>query len=99
MAADEWPWTYEVDLLELHPVRRVKLTFAPDGDVTKLPIGLPADGKTRQTVASGDNLDDKPYGWDFSPVRAQFVRVSGLKPNGPAQKGAQMAVAELAVYG
>jgi hypothetical protein len=31
-------------------------------------------------------------------VQAQFVRVSALKPEGPDQKGAQVAVAELEVY-
>lgn len=99
LAANEWPWTYEVDLLQPHPVRRVKVTFAPDGYATKLQIGLSMDGKTWQIVASADNFDGKPYACEFTKsIQAQFVRVSALKPDGPDQKGAQMAVAELQVY-
>ena len=89
----------EVDLLQPHPVRRVKVTFAPDGYATKLQIGLSTDGKTWQTVASADNLDGKPYACELpKSVQAQFVRVCALKPDGPDQKGAQMAVAELEAY-
>ncbi len=99
LAANEWPWTYEVDLLQPHAVRRVKVTFAPDGYATKLQIGLSTDGKTWQTVASADNLDGKPYACELTrSVQAQFVRVSAVKPDGPDQKGAQMAVAELEAY-
>ncbi len=80
-------------------MRRIKVTFASDGYATKLQIGLSTDGKTWQIVASADNLDGKPYASELSKsVSAQFVRVSALKPDGPDQKGAQMAVAELEVY-
>jgi len=98
LAANEWPWTFEVDLLEPHPVRRVKVTFAAGGYATKLQIGLSADGRTWETVASADHLEGQPYVGEFKVVRAQFVRVSALKPDGPNQPGAQMAVAELGVY-
>ena len=99
LAANEWPWTYEVDLLQPRDVRRIKVTFAPDGYATKLQIGLSLDGKTWQTAASTDNPDGKPYACEFTKsIQAQFVRVSALKPDGPDQKGAQMAVAELEVY-
>jgi len=44
-------------------------------------------------------LDGKPYAYELhKSVQAQFVRVSALKPDGPDQKGAQMAVAELEAY-
>jgi len=49
-------------------------------------------------VASADHLEGQPYVGEFKVVRAQFVRVSALKPDGPDQPGAQMAVAELEVY-
>lgn len=99
LAANEWRWSYEIDLLQPHRVRRVKVTFAPDGYATKLQIGLSLDGKTWQIVASADNPDGKPCACELSkPVSAQFVRVSALKPDGPDQKGTQMAVAELEVY-
>jgi hypothetical protein len=98
LAGGEWPWTYEVDLLEPRNLRRAKATFARSGFPTKLRLSVSADRKTWQTVAVADALEGQPYACDFAPVRAQFVRVSALKPDGPNQKGAQMAVAELEVY-
>jgi hypothetical protein len=98
LAAGEWPWTYEVDLLTPHAVRRIKATFAKDGFATRLRILLSADRQTWQTAAAAENLEGQPYACEFAPVKAQFVRVSALKPDGPNQKGAQMAIAELEVY-
>ena len=98
LAAGEWPWTYEVDLLAAHSLRRVKVTFAPHGYATGLRIALSADRKSWQTVASAENLEGKPYVCEFLEIPAQFVRVSALKPDGPNQKGAQMDIAELEVY-
>jgi hypothetical protein len=98
LAAGEWPWTYEVDLLESHAVRRVKVTFAKDGYARALRIALSADGKTWRQIASAEGLEGKPYTCEVAPVTAQFVRISAVKPDGPNQVGAQMAVAELEVY-
>jgi len=98
LAAGEWPWTYEVDLLQPHAVRRLKLTFARDGYPTQLRIALSVDHTTWQTVANADQWEGQPYACEFGPVKAQYVRVSALKPDGPNQKGAQMAIAELEIY-
>lgn len=98
LAANEWPWTYEVDLLETRPLRRVKVTFSKTGFATKLRLSVSADHKTWQTVGEGDQLKGEPFASDFAPTRAQHVRVSALKPDGPNQPGQQMAVAELEVY-
>lgn len=98
LAGGEWPWSYEVDLLEPHALRRVKVTFAQNGYATQLRISVSSDRKGWETVASAENLDGRPFSCDFAPVQAQYVRVSALKPNGPNQTGAQMAVAELEVY-
>jgi len=98
LAANEWPWTYEVDLLEPRAVRRVKVNFAKRGFATDLRLQVSADKKTWQTTATANNLDGSPYAAEFAPVKAQWIRVSALKPNGPNQKGHQMAVAKLEVY-
>ncbi|MCL5096392.1 MAG: discoidin domain-containing protein [Candidatus Omnitrophica bacterium] len=98
LAGGEWPWTYEVDLLQPHAVHRLRLTFARDGYPTQLRLALSADRRTWQTVASADKLEGQPYTCEFAPVTAQYVRVSALKPNGPNQPGTQMAIAELEVY-
>lgn len=52
LAANEGPWTFEVDLLEPHPVRRVKVTFAAGGYATKPQIGLPADAAAKRARAA-----------------------------------------------
>jgi len=98
LASMEWPWTYEVDLLQPFDLRRIKVTFAASGYATKLRIQVSADRQTWQTVATAENPDGKPYGADFSPIAARYVRMSALKPDGPDQPGQQMAVAELEVY-
>jgi hypothetical protein len=97
-ASKEWPWTYEVDLLEPRTVRRVKVTFSKSAFATELRVLVSADKKTWQTVATAATLDGSPYAAEFAPAKAQWIRVNALKPDGPNQKGAQMAIAELEVY-
>jgi Alpha-L-fucosidase/F5/8 type C domain len=98
LAGGEWAWTYEVNLLQPHALRRVKVTFAPDGYATLFRIDVSADGKAWSTVASAADHDGKPYTCEFKTTRGEFVRVCALKPDGPDQRGAQMAVAEVEVY-
>jgi len=98
LAAGEWPWTYEVDLLEPQSLRRLKVTFAPRGHATELRLSVSADREHWTTVAEAKELKGDPFAVDFAPVTAQWVRVSAVKPDGPDQPGRQMAVAELEVY-
>jgi hypothetical protein len=98
LAAGEWPWTYEVDLLQPHALRRLKVTFAQNGYPTQLRVALSADRSTWQTVTNADHLEGRPCACEFAPAKAQYVRVSALKPDGPNQKGAQMAIVELEAY-
>jgi hypothetical protein len=98
MGGGEWPWTYEVNLLEARPVRRVRVTFAADHFATHWRIQLSPDGQSWQTVAEAEDFEGAPFAAEFAPVDAQFIRVSALKPDGPDQRGSQTAVAELEVY-
>jgi hypothetical protein len=98
LAGGEWAWSYEVDLLEPRALRRVKASFSKTGFPTALRIALSEDRHIWRTVAAAENLEGLPYACEFQPLKAQFVRVSALKPDGPNQKGAQMSVAELEVY-
>ena len=82
LAGGEWPWTYEVDLVDTVNVRRVKVTFGP-GYATHLEMRLSRDGKAWQTVATKSDHDGKPYEATFEPVSARYVRVCALKPDGP----------------
>jgi hypothetical protein len=98
IAANEWPWTYETDLLAIHAVHRVKVTFAAGGYATTLRVAVSADGEKWQQVIAEEGLDGKPIAREFPCVKCRFIRVSALKPDGPGQKGVQMAIAELEVY-
>ncbi len=97
LAGGEWPWTYEVDLVDAALVRRMKITFGP-GYATQFEFRLSADGENWQTVASKADHDGTPFEATFDPVEARYVRVCAIKPDGPDQPGAQMSVAELEVY-
>ncbi|NPV45854.1 MAG: hypothetical protein HPY69_02750 [Armatimonadetes bacterium] len=96
-AGGEWPWTYEVDLVDTVPVSRIKVTFG-SGYATELELCLSADRQTWQTVARKADHDGTPYEVTFEPVTARYVRVRAIKPDGPDQPGTQMSVAELEVY-
>lgn len=96
-AAGEWPWTYEVDLVDTVPVNRIKVTFGKNY-ATQFEFKLSTDRKTWTTVAAKDSHDGSPFKATFDPVSARYVRVSALKPNGPGQPGGQMSIRELEVY-
>lgn len=95
--ANEWPWTFHVDLLNTVDVRRVKVVFG-SGFPTQWQVLLSADGATWTTIGESDAGDGAPLELACAPTRARYVRVRSLKPDGPNQPGAQMAVAELEVY-
>lgn len=97
LAGGEWPWTYEVDLVDTVQVRRIKVTFGP-GYATQFEFRLSTDRVEWQTVAAKAEHDGSPFEASFEPVAARYVRVSAIKPDGPDQPGAQMSVAELEVY-
>jgi hypothetical protein len=97
MATNEWPWTYEVDLVDTVPVHRVKVTFGL-GHATQFAIRVSADGQSWKTVAEQAGHDGKPFEATFEAVPARYVRVCASKPDGPDQLGTQMSVAELEVY-
>ena len=98
-AGGEWPWTYHVDLGALHPLNRVVITFDKDCFATEYKVNLSADGQTWTTVAHvKDATGGKPE-HTFNATSARYVRIQALKPDGPNQKGGQMGVVELEVYG
>lgn len=93
----EWPWTYEVNLVESAPVGRVAITFGKNY-ATHFQVQLSADRQTWTTVAEVKDHDGSKWEQTFAAVSAQYVRVRALQPAGPGQKGGQMSVAELDVY-
>lgn len=98
-AGGEWPWTYHVDLGAVHPLNRVVITFDKDCFATEYKVNVSADGQAWTTVAHArDATGGKPE-HTFEPAPARYVRIQALKPDGPNQKGQQMGVVELEVYG
>jgi hypothetical protein len=97
LAGGEWPWTYEVDLVDTAPVNRIRVTFG-EGYATHFEIKLSADHENWLTVATKEDHDGSPFEATFDPVDARYVRISALKPDGPDQPGAQMSIQELEVY-
>jgi len=97
-ASMEWPWSYEVDLLEAYALRRVKLIYGRKAYATRVRVSVSPDRQTWQTVATAETPEGNPFAAEFAPVSARYVRVSALTPDGPGQPGEQMSVAELEVY-
>jgi len=95
--ANEWPWTYEVYLVNAAPLRRIKVTFGA-GYPTTLEVRVSEDRQTWTTVARREGHDGKPVEVTFEPIRARYIRVLSFKPDGPDQPGGQMSVAELEAY-
>lgn len=97
LAGGEWAWTYETDLIDTVNVRRIKVTFGK-GHATSVELRVSLDGVEWTTVAAKPDHDGAPYDVEFGRIPARYVRVCGLKPNGPEQPGVQMSIAELEVY-
>ncbi len=95
--ADQWAWSYQVDLLRAATLGRVVVTFG-QGHATELDIMVSPHGQTWNTVKHVAGHDGSKVEAVFDPVPARFVRVAGRKPDGPDQPGGQMSIAELEVY-
>jgi hypothetical protein len=87
-----------VDLGAVHPLNRVVITFGKDRFATEYKVNLSADGQTWTTVAHVKDATGEKAEHTFAVTSARYVRIQALKPDGPNQKGRQMAVAELEVY-
>jgi hypothetical protein len=98
-AGGEWPWTYHVDLGAVHPLTRVVISFDKDCFATEYNVNLSADGETWTTVAHVKDVTGGKPEHTFKSTPARYVRIQALKPDGPNQKGGQMGVVELEVYG
>ncbi len=97
LAGGQWPWTFEVDLIDTLAVRRVKVTFGP-GYATQFEVRLSRDRAAWHTVAAKRGHDGSPFEATFDPRPARYIRICGQKPDGPNQPGTQMSIAELEVY-
>jgi len=96
-AAGEWPWTYEVDLLDTLVLERAKITFGSNY-ATQFEVRISTDGEAWKTVAMVGEHDGKSFETLPASESARYVRICGVKPDGPDQPGGQMSIAELEVY-
>lgn len=98
-AGGQWPWTYHVDLIDRTLVGRIVVTFPKDCYPTEYKILVSAGGKNDwKTVAHETGVKPGKHAHKFDAAPARYVRVQGIKPDGPNQPGGQMAVTELEVY-
>ncbi|MBI5831595.1 MAG: discoidin domain-containing protein [Armatimonadetes bacterium] len=97
-AGGEYAWTYEVDLEQAQPLRRVVVRFGRAVFATEFAVALSADGRSWQEVGSRRDHDGSATELTFDPVAARYVRVLGRKPDGEGQRGGQMAITELECY-
>jgi hypothetical protein len=97
MAGGEWGWTYQIDLSEIHTIRKVVVKFGPYF-ATEYKINISSDGIKWLTVGNKNNSRSKKITHEFAPIKARYVRIQGIKPNGPNQVGHQMSISELEVY-
>lgn len=93
----EWPWTYQVDLQEVGPLSRVVVTFG-SMYATEFEVCLSSDRESWETVGAFRDHDGARVELAFAPREARFVRVRGVRPDGPDQPGGQMAIGELEAY-
>ena len=98
-AGGEWPWTYHVDLIDPVRVDKIIVTFPKDCYPTEYKILVsPGDGSDWKTVAHETAVEPGKHTHKFAPAAARYVRVQGIKPDGPNQAGGQMAITSLEVY-
>lgn len=95
-------WIYEVDLGSVYTIDTVEAVFPAGAYATEYEIqvsltgGGPSDFTTVKSVTGATAGRNTQY---VPPADARFVRIRAIKPDGPAQTGNEMGVAELAVYG
>ena len=80
--AGEWPWTYEVDLLDTLALERVRITFGSNY-ATQFEIRISVDGEAWKTAASVNDHGGKPFELLLAAENARYIRICGMKPNGP----------------
>lgn len=95
--AGEWPWTYEVDLVDPASISRAVVTFGQNY-ATEFELRVSLDRQQWSTVTRVTDHGGGKKELSFTPTHARYVQLRGLKPDGPDQKGGQMSVAELELY-
>jgi hypothetical protein len=97
MASDEWAWTYQVDLSKIYSIKKTVINFGTSY-ATEYKVLVSMDRKNWTTIIHNENSRGGKYIHLFSPVKARYIQVKGIKPNSLNQIGTQMSIAEIEVY-
>ncbi len=97
VGSGDWAWALEVDLLKPETVGHVKVLFAA-GWATSYKIGLSEDRVQWKTVATGAGAKNAWREHRFAAIKARYVRITAIKPDGENQEGTQMGIVDLQVY-
>jgi hypothetical protein len=96
--AYEWAWMFHVDLERVQSLRQIVVHFLPDGYATEFRVLVSADGGSWETVADVRGARGGRHDIALKGLLVRYIRVQAVKPDGPGQEGAQMAIAELEAY-
>jgi F5/8 type C domain len=97
LAGDEWSWIYQVDLAKAYPVKRIVIAFGP-GFATEYQVLYSSNGKNWSILKHEKNARGGKYDYKFTRIEMRYIRIYGIKPDGPNQPGVQMSIAELEAY-
>jgi hypothetical protein len=96
--AYEWAWMFHVDLEAACRLRQIVVHFLPRGYATEYRLLVSADGQDWQTVAHVREAQGGRHEHALDGTLTRYIRVQAIKPDGPDQVGAQMAIGELEAY-
>ncbi len=96
--AYEWAWSYQVDLEKPELIGCIVVNFSHSNWATEYKVLVSLDGGHWRELVHERNCPGGRREHKFTPVKARYVRVQAIKPDGPGQLGGQMAISELEVY-
>jgi F5/8 type C domain/Alpha-L-fucosidase len=96
-ASDEYPWTYQVDLLKVYSIKRLGITFG-SSYATEYKIIYSIDGHRWYGLTHEKNARGEKRSYQVAPTKMRYIRVQGIKPDSPNQPGGSMSIVELEAY-
>jgi len=99
-AGYHWAWRYEIDMEKLYQISKINITFDKIGKAyaTSYVVYTSEDRENWTPIAKDENNEKLELSFKFKPMKARYVRIDGLKPDGPNQKGGQMNISLFEVY-
>ncbi len=89
---DQWAWTYYIEFEFEHNISSLDIKFTKEMFPTKWQVLLSQDGKDYKVVAECENGAILSQFVEFDKQAVKYIKIRALKPDGPGQLGAQMAI-------